>query len=183
VFPGSSSPPLLRSQCCSSCFRSSRIPSVVSGASGCLDARKPAERLRWALTPVKLHGPRPSAERSCGSRCVLSGLKGRGARSNSFASQRQKRKGHSGRPATEAGRYLGSSGFCVAAIQFPPLCKGRLGGVEASRGWASREVLGSCKPASFLPPHPLLTKEGTPLGTTHVLSRTHTISGRATNGG
>src|SRR3990170_4850759 len=57
----------------------------------------------------------------------------------------------------------GSSGFCVGAIQFPPLCKGRLGGVEP--------------PALYLPA-PLLTKEGTPFGTTHVLPSTHTISGR-----
>ena len=31
---------------------------------------------------------------------------------------------------------IGSSGFCVGALQIPPLCKGRQGGVEASRGWA-----------------------------------------------
>jgi hypothetical protein len=74
------------------------------------------------------------------------------------------------------GKKSGSSGFCVGAIQFPPLCKGRQGGVEASRGWVSREGRGWCKPARFLPPHPLLTKEGTPLGTTHVLPSTHTIS-------
>ncbi len=43
----------------------------------------------------------------------------------------------------------------VGAIQFPPLCKGRRGGVEASRGWASRERRGWCKPARCLPPHPL----------------------------
>jgi len=78
----------------------------------------------------------------------------------------------------------GSSGFCVGAIQFPPLCKGRHGGVDASRGWASREVLGSCKPASFLPPlapppDSNNRGEGTPLGTNHVLPSTHTISGRA----
>jgi hypothetical protein len=47
----------------------------------------------------------------------------------------------------------GSSGSCVGTIQFPPLCKGRLGGVEAFRGWASRESRGWCKPARFLPPH------------------------------
>src|SRR3989337_1681141 len=67
------------------------------------------------------------------------------------------------------GHQKGSSGFCVGALQIPPLCKGRQGGLESSRGLSS-----------FLPPHPLLTKEGTPLGTTHVLPRTHTISGRAT---
>jgi hypothetical protein len=32
---------------------------------------------------------------------------------------------------------------------------------------------------AFYLPTPLLTKEGTPLGTTDVLPRTHTISGRA----
>src|SRR3990172_12745518 len=74
-------------------------------------------------------------------------------------------------------------------MQFPPLCtKGRQGGVEASRGWAS-----------FYLPTPLLTKEGgpegghtplpqtvtiggTPLGITHVLPSTHTISGRTSIG-
>ena len=54
----------------------------------------------------------------------------------------------------------GSSGFCVGTLQIPPLCKGRQGGVEASRGWASRESRDSGKPASFLPPHPLLQMFG-----------------------
>ena len=72
--------------------------------------------------------------------------------------------------------FFGSSDFCAGTLQIPPLCKGRQGGVDASRGWASRESRDSGKPASFLPPHPLLTKEGTPLGTTHVLPSTHTIS-------
>jgi hypothetical protein len=60
--------------------------------------------------------------------------------------------------------YFGSSGFCVGALQIPPLCKGRHGGVEASRGWVSREVLGSCEPASFLPPHAPPYKGGDSLG-------------------
>jgi hypothetical protein len=42
--------------------------------------------------------------------------------------------------------------------------KGRQGGVEASRGWASRESLGSCKPARFLPPLAPPYKGGDPLG-------------------
>jgi len=35
----------------------------------------------------------------------------------------------------------GSSGYCVGALQIPPLCKGRQGGVEASRGWTSGGAL------------------------------------------
>src|SRR3990170_6840669 len=39
------------------------------------------------------------------------------------------------------GHQKGSSGFCVGALQIPPLCKGRQGGVEASRGWTSGGAL------------------------------------------
>ena len=47
--------------------------------------------------------------------------------------------------------------------------------VEAgSRG---RAVVGVSRPAFYLPA-PLLRKEGTPFGTTHVLPSTHTNSGR-----
>jgi len=85
------------------------------------------------------------------------------------------------RTSLETGRTLwdrtasfksGSSGFCVGAIQFPPLCKGRHGGVEASRGWASPEVLGSCKPARFLPPLAPPYKGGDSLGN-HPCPSTH----------
>ena len=54
--------------------------------------------------------------------------------------------------------------FVWVPCSFLPFCKGRPGGVEASRGCAS-----------FYLPAPLLTKEGTPFGTTHVLPSTHTI--------
>ena len=47
----------------------------------------------------------------------------------------------------------------ATTAQSPPLCKGRSGGVECSTS-----------------PRPLLTKEGTPLGTTDVLPRTHMTS-------
>ena len=76
---------------------------------------------------------------------------------------------------------FGSSGFCVGVIQFPPLCKGRRGGVDASKGWVPLlpPLAPPYKGGDRLGTQPLLTKEGTPLGTTHVLPSTHTISGRA----
>ena len=55
----------------------------------------------------------------------------------------------------------GSSGFCVGALQSPPLCKGRQGRVEASRGWAQGGLVRVSRQAFYLPT-PLLTKEGTP---------------------
>src|SRR3990170_6708748 len=64
----------------------------------------------------------------------------------------------------ERNQSMALQAFVWAPIQFPPLCKGRQGGVEASRGWASREGVGSCERAGFLPPLAPPYKGGGSLG-------------------
>ena len=60
----------------------------------------------------------------------------------------------------------------AAKVRISPLCKGRQGGVEAPEA-------GSPSTSPPPPPDSYNRGEGTPLGTTHVLPSTHTVSGRA----
>jgi len=58
----------------------------------------------------------------------------------------------------------GSSGYCVGALQIPPLCKGRQGGVEASRGWTSGGALVRVSRPDLYLPTPSLQRRGTYTG-------------------
>jgi hypothetical protein len=65
-------------------------------------------------------------------------------------------KSYPHRPSTDPHDFrtsgIGSSDLCVNTLQSPPLCKGRRGGLEASRGWASERSatggLRTCQTAS-----------------------------------
>ena len=116
------------------CARSTRVGASISGGASC-GSRGPSSGTPWGCSRPRRMGSWTSGSVSIASPNVI------------CERSREPVTHVSGTPVTlDSGPYT--------------LTKGRQGGVEASRGWVSRESRGSCKPARFLPPRAFPYKGG-----------------------